>query len=158
MARKVKFDFNPFKGFKFERKSDIKDAKNEIKKFVPKEIKKMTLDGMSPVSGRGRWEQLSVDYAKAKKRGNRKANLKLKNVMLPAIRVLEQKPGSDTLRIEVRPSKANNKKVQGHNNFDGDSPIPTRRFIPDKSDGETFKRAINTGIKNIVKKYASDDE
>jgi len=45
-------------------------------------------------------------------------------------------------------------KADGHNNFSGNSKLPTRRFIPDSS--ESFNGRIESGINQILNRFRED--
>lgn len=159
MARKVKFDFNPFKIANVQIRNPEKrqEAISEVRDFVLKEVLKKVGDQQSPVSGRGRFTPLKPDYAAIKKKeaGNTKANLELEGDMLDSLSVDVVKGGK--LRLTV--SDDQQPKADGHNNFTGKSLFPKsrqRQFIPDEKRDQEFKRDINKGISDIVKRIAED--
>ena len=126
-------------------------VKREVGDFVVDEILRSVSGGRSPVSGRGKFKTLNKEYAKNEKGGNRNPNLELDGDMLDSLVSKNVNSG-----VEVGIFKSSELgKADGHNNFDGDSKLPTRRFIPD--DNEKFKKGIETGIKRIVKEFEVDD-
>lgn len=148
MARKVKYDFNPFDGLdkkpRGEKASRIKDR---VAEFVETQVVEKARSGVSPVSGHGRYKKLNKKYAQQQKGGNRTADLTLTKKMLNSVEVTN--PRGNTLRLTV--SEEENAKADGHNNFSGASELPNRSFIPNAKKDETLKRDIRAGIKRIVK-------
>lgn len=105
--------------------------------------------GKSPVMGQS-FAKLDPDYADKYKGGNRTPNLELEGDML------------DSLTFEVRGdevevgifSDKEAPKADGHNNFSGESKLPTRRFIPDSS--EEFIPKISSGVEQILNRYKEE--
>lgn len=124
------------------RRSDVKE---QVGEFIVTEILRKVEEGRSPVSGRGSFKKLSKQYASEEKGGDRTANLELDGDMLDALTSKNRK--GDTIEVGIFKS-SQVPKADGHNNFSGDSKLPTRRFIP-KGD-ESFKRDIMTGVKRII--------
>ena len=152
---KVKFDFKPsdfIKGVRIKR-GKKEELLNEIADFVETEVLKDIGDQRSPVNGR-KFKQLSKDYAKIKKKSGAPPipNLELEGDMLDSLQVLKTTTG---LRLTVADSEQG--KADGHNNFSGKSRIPERKFIPNASEGETFRPKIRKGIESIIKDYEADD-
>lgn len=145
----IKYDFNPF-SLTGESSAGIGDKDRvfrEIAEFIRAATIERTQSGVSPVSGRGKFKQLSKDYAEAKKDGDRTPDLTLEDEMLESIDVFKLK--GNTMRITLPGEQQ--PKADGHNNFSGDSRIPERRFIPNEKDGETFKNFIIDGIASIIR-------
>lgn len=119
-------------------------VKQEVGQFVVDEILRSVSNASSPVSG-GRYKKtLSKEYADEMKGGNRTANLELEGDMLDSLEFKNTRSG-----IEVGIFKSSEVgKADGHNNFSGQSKLPTRQFIPKEK--EKFKRNIEAGIKQIV--------
>lgn len=116
--------------------------------FVVNEILRSVSEGKSPVSGRGQFKKLNKLYADEEKGGDRNPNLELDGDMLDA---LTYKPVSGN-NIEVGIFASSQvPKADGHNNFSGESKLPTRRFIPEED--ESFKKNINQGINRILKDF-----
>ena len=127
-------------------------VKQEVGNFVVEEILRSVSSASSPVSG-GRYKKtLSQEYADAEKGGNRTANLELEGDMLDSLEFKNTRAG-----VEVGIFKASEvPKADGHNNFSGQSKLPTRQFIP--KENEKFKRNIESGIKNIVNQFKVDEQ
>lgn len=103
---------------------------------------------MSPVGNRGQFKKLNKEYAKEQKGGNTTANLELDGDMLDAL-VSQNRRGSE-IEFGIFKSKQVG-KADGHNNFSGDSKLPTRRFIPDED--ENLKRDIEQKIKATIAEF-----
>lgn len=147
------YEFDPFKLAKMKKpKGNVAAAKQEIKDFVLDSVLNAVGEASSPVSGRGKFKALSKNYKdyKSEFSSSTMANLELNGDMLDELEVVESK---GNLKLRIKGSEA--AKADGHNNHSGKSSLPTRRFIPSK--GETFKRDIIAGIKDIIRDY-SDDE
>ena len=154
MTEKISFKFNPedLTGLEIP-KGKKKEAAKEIARAVQDYILDYVGDGKSPVSG-GPWKrQLSKEYAKKKEdeSGINFANLELSGALMDALETKIHSDGSIEVGI-FKPSEVG--KADGHNNFSGESKLPTRQFIPKKD--QTFKREISEGIKDIIKEYQND--
>ena len=125
-------------------------AKQDVGEFVRDEIFRFVSRGNSPVAGRGAFQRLNKEYADNEKGGNRTANLELKGDMLDS---LEFELTSRGIEIGIFDSDEQG-KADGHNNFSGDSKLPTRRFIPDEN--EDFNGRIMTGVRQILNQYRED--
>lgn len=157
MARKVKFDFNPFsqtfsgvrlKGEKRQR------ALDEIKEFVLEQVLAKVGSSNSPVSGQSRFRRLSSEYRKEKlaEGGSGQADLELTGALLDSLKINELR--GSTLRLTVDSDQQ--PKADGHNNFSGKSELPRRAFIPDADKNEKFKADIMQGINRIVRRFSED--
>ncbi len=103
--------------------------------------------GNSPVEGEGKFRRLNKTYATDQKGGNRTPNLDLEGDMLDS---LTHEITGDGIKVGIfRTSEV--PKADGHNNFSGESKLPTRRFIPDAS--QDFKSSIKTGITRIIQGF-----
>ena len=150
MARQVKYDFNPFK-LTGESAAGIKDKAGtlrKISKFITNSVRDNNASATSSVAKKGRFQRLSAAYAKSQKSGNRTANLKLKGNLEKSLNT--HKLDGNKLRTTV--SETEQPKADGHNNFSGNSSLPTRQFIPDAKDGQTWKRAMIDGMREIIRK------
>ena len=146
-------NLNDFGFDKIKNAADKAEAKKEVGDLIVNEILRYVQDGTSPVSGYGGFTELSTEYAKQQKGGNKKPNLELNGDLLDA---LEFKTGRGD-QIEFGIFKSSQvPKADGHNNFSGDSNLPLRRFIPDEN--ESLKRDIESKIKTIINDYASGRE
>lgn len=130
-------------------KSDVPDdLKEEISKEVAEYVKEQILltvaEARSPVEGES-FPRLSKSYAAYKESQSLpgKPNLEFTGRMLNA---LDYKVTDDGFEIGIFGSEA--EKAEGHNNFNGDSELPQRRFIPDT--GQDFKSGIRSGINKII--------
>lgn len=103
---------------------------------------------MSPVGKRGQFKKLNKEYAREQKGGNETPNLELDGDMLDAL-VSQNRRGSE-IEFGIFKSKQVG-KADGHNNFSGDSKLPTRRFIPDED--ENLKRDIEQKIKATIAEF-----
>lgn len=127
------------------------DLKDEVGQFIVDSILEKLSKGQSPVAGES-FQKLDKDYAKNFKGGNRTPNLELEGDLLASLGFRNTRNGIAVgiLDAKERP------KADGHNNFSGDSKIPTRRFIPGSD--QSFKSDIESGIQNIVDKYAVSEQ
>jgi hypothetical protein len=155
---KVVYEFDPFELTGVDKPDSRKDksqAMRDIAEYVRDEILQYVGDGSSPVSGRGKFKALSPEYKKIKEEisGVGFSNMELYGDML------------DSLEIRITGNKIavgwfggdEAAKADGHNNFSGDSSLPVRRSIPNAKDGETFKRDIVKGMKEIAKEFLPED-
>ncbi len=151
MARKVEFEFDPFEMVGIDRdglpRSVVNEAMADIKDYVLEQILLDVADTKSPVTGKP-FKKLNSEYAKfkAQEGGTPIANLLLTGDMLDAVRI--KSAGSDKLLLYVTEDQSD--KADGHNNHSGESNLPTRRFIPDEEDGDSFRPEIRNGIKDII--------
>jgi len=129
--------------------SQREQAKRDAGEFVVGEILRFVSSGNSPVANRGKFKRLDGDYADKAKGGNRTPDLELKGDMLDA---LEARVTNDGIEVGIFES-SQVPKADGHNNFSGESSLPTRRFIPTKK--EDFKRSIKEGVDDILEGYRS---
>lgn len=153
---RIFFEFDPFKevGMKVA-KADRKDAKEEIANFVKEQVLSYVGEGKSPVSN-GHWKRsLSPEYKKRKASESSSlfANMELTGEMLDSLDVVSKSGNKLSLEITGHDQVA---KADGHNNFSGKSHLPERDFIP--KDGETLKRPILDGIKEIIARYGKRDQ
>ena len=151
-----KYTFNPFKGSSVPQ-SNKEDAKSAIKQFVLESVLSYVGEGKSPVSGNGWKKSLAKDYLKYKKEFSSAgfANMELHGDMLDALDVVDD---GDNLTLLVD-DESQAGKSDGHNQhydrpFEG---FPKRRFIPKNKDGETFKREIESGIKDIISEFETNE-
>lgn len=146
---KVEYEFDPFKIVGVDD-SDISKSKkreilDDIADLVLTSVLEYVGDAKSPVKGRGNFKQLNKEYADKEHGGNRKAKLELDGDLLDAMHV---KIKGDRLVLTI--DEDQQPKADGHNNFSGDSILPTRRFVPNGKDGETFKQDILDEIKGVI--------
>ena len=154
--KKVAYKFNPedLTGLKIP-----KDASKETREQIAQAVHEFILDyvgqGKTPVAG-GSWKRtLSKEYLKIKKEesGVSFANMELTGDMLDALEVVVS--GKN---IEVRIQGEEAGKADGHNNFSGDSKLPTRSFIPNAGKNQTFKRPIIDEMKNIIRDMSDGND
>lgn len=159
MGRKplVKFDFDPFQIAGVSKRSipdDLfDDILDEVSNYVKEQVLSKVGDGESPVGGRGTFEKLDKDYAKKEHGGNRTAKLELDGDLLDSVQIIRS---GSKLRLTVGDDQQ--PKADGHNNFTGQSKLPTRRFIPFERDGESFDDEILKEIKSIVRDALPEDK
>lgn len=153
---KLAFEFDPFElaGVEPPKNPTLRrQAKEEIGQYVLAEVLDACADGRSPVSG-GAWKHsLSKEY-KARKEatsGVGYANMELNGDMLDALEVTQKTGNKLALQIDGHEGD----KADGHNNFSGDSELPTRQFIP--KPGQTFKRDIISGIRRIAEEFLEEE-
>lgn len=154
MPTKVAFEFDPFELAGIDPpKKNIGKAREDIAKMIAREVIEAAGDGRSPVAG-GSWKRsLSKEYKKRKvaQGGNAYADMLLDGDMLLATDCVVK---GTKLELRTKGSKEA-AKADGHNNHSGKSSLPLREFIP--KEGQTFKRDIIDGIRQIAKEYAGDD-
>lgn len=150
MPQELGFTFDPFELTGKEKpKKNVSKLKREMKDFIREEVLSYVGEGKSPVQN-GAWQRtLSKDYKKKKSKYSSAsfANMELKGDMLDALDVVES--GSN-LKLRVAGAKQA-AKADGHNNHSGLSSLPPREFIP--KEGQTFKRKIIQGLRDIIDKY-----
>lgn len=156
MGYKVVFEFDPFEMSGLDKpgsKRDKAKALTEIADFVRDEILQYVGDGKSPVFG-GEWKKsLSKEYKERKGElsSSTIANMELTGDLLDA---LEARVVGNKIKVGWFGGEEA-AKADGHNNFSGESSLPTRQSIP--KEGETFKRDIVQGIKAIAKEFVEED-
>jgi len=154
MTKKYGYEFDPLKGSDVPKKEKPK-ALEEIAQFVKEQVLSYIGDGKSPVSG-GNWKKsLTKEYKKIKGQESSVnfANLELSGDLLDALDVVVKSNGK--LSLEVSGDQAG--KAEGNNiGSYGRDPNPknARRFIP--LSGETLKKQIVDGIKDIIQDYEKD--
>lgn len=124
----------------------IKDKVTDlVGEYLVEKIQQGVGKGISPVSGEGNFKKLSKDYAAFKEQevGNEDPNLELTGAMLSA---LDYRATNKGIEIGIFGKEA--PKADGHNDFSGDSKIPTRRFLPDE--GQSFRSEIDRDIRQII--------
>lgn len=154
--KKLAFEFDPFEETGISvRKSVRKEALDEVAEFIKEQVLSHVGDGQSPVANGKFKKTLSSDYKKKKSEisGVTYANLELHGDMLDALEVVAKRGSKLSLQIQGEEAA----KADGHNNFSGDSNLPAREFIPNQDKGQTFKRQIWSGVKNILSKYEEED-
>lgn len=126
-------------------------AKQMIGDYLVEAIQQAVGHDMSPVDGEGKFKKLSKEYAHKKKEevGNTEPNLELSGDMLNALAFRETSKG-----IEIGVFGEQAPKADGHNNFSGDSRIPTRRFLPDE--GQEFIGEIEDNVRQIMANVVAD--
>lgn len=160
MANKVSFEFDPWELAGVEKPKDrtkVREAQEEIADYLKTEALSYIASATSPVKN-GEWKKtLSKDYKKLKEEisGSSEANMELFGDMLDALDV-KVKPGGK-LEYGVF-GKEQALKADGHNHtgvFGKSKFLPKREFIP--KEGETFKRDIIAGMKDILEEIGEDD-
>lgn len=155
---KVIYEFDPFALSGVEApKGEARDqALEEIAEYIKTEALSYIADGRSPVAGGSFKRTLSPDYKDRKESisGVDYANLELHGDMLNALEC-ESTRGTK-LKFGIEGAEA--PKADGHNNFSGESNLPAREFIPNASKGQTFRREIIKGIRQIAEEYADGGE
>lgn len=128
------------------------EALTQVGEFLIDSILERVSEGKSPVAGE-RFRQLKSNYADKKKGGDRTPNLELTGDLLDSLsfRVIDT-------GIEVGyfsgVSQNTLGKADGHNNFSGQSKLPTRRFIP--LDNQEFMPTIQRELNAIINEFKED--
>jgi hypothetical protein len=150
MARSVIYEFDPFEvtGLKKPKGANKREILRDVGDFLVETVLKDVSNTNSPVKGHGKFKRLSKDYKAFKKSqgAGTKPNLELEGDMLEALKYTTK---GDKIQIGIKGKQGD--KADGHNNHSGESELPLRRFIP--AEGETFKRGIIKGVKDIIKAY-----
>lgn len=165
---KVEYEFDPFDLVGISKsdikKGDVSSALEDVSNYVLESVLSFVGDETSPVSGRGKFKKLQKDYTD--KEGHRhkgyktikeeegytpEPNLLATGDMLDAVKVVRK--GS---KLVLTLDGSEQDKADGHNNFSGKSELPTRRFVPNAKDDETFKPKIIAGIRSILKDYLDE--
>lgn len=122
------------------------DVKKEVGDFLLEQILATVGSQESPILGKP-WPKLSKDYKEIKENDgfDPVPNLERTGDMLGA---LDFKVTSDGIKIGIFGNKEQVAKADGHNNFSGESQIPTRQFLPEK--GQRFETDIEEQIKKII--------
>lgn len=126
--------------------SSKSELRSKVGDFLVEQILDYTGNKTSPIKGQGSYKGLSRQYRKYKKslaRGD-EPNLELFGDMKDAIAWRETSKG-----VEVGVYGSEAPKADGHNNFSGESRIPTRQFLPEE--GQDFKRRVTTEIEKMLK-------
>jgi hypothetical protein len=148
MSKIWRFEFDPFDYAKVTKPKGKKLSAilDEVADLVKESVLLDIGNSRSPVNGRS-FKSLSPDYRKEKeaKGGSGKADLELSGSMLDALTVKKTSNGKLQILVDD-PSQQG--KVDGHNNFTGQSKLPERKFIPDES--EDFRPAIRKKIKTLI--------
>lgn len=144
---KVEYWFDPFEGLELKGK-DKSNALQEAADLLLESILSDVADGKSPVTGR-KFKQLSKEYAEREHGGNREARLELSGDLLGSLIVKPYKGG-----ILVTVPDEEQGKADGHNNFSGDSKLPTRQFIP--KDNQSFRPDIKSEIQAIAEDFMEE--
>lgn len=132
------------------------EVKEKIKDAVGEYLIEQTLlsvgDATSPISGESWKKTLSPEYKKVKDEygGSLVANMELKGDMLSALGFEKTDEG---IKIGVFGGEA--PKADGHNNFSGDSTLPSRRFLPDE--GQAYKSKIERGVTEIINDILAEE-
>jgi len=158
MATRVEYIFDPFElvGASADTltERDKSAALKEVASYVRESVLEYVSELKSPVSGQGSFKPLSKKYKEKKlaQGGSGNPDLVLDGDLLDSLVI--RKGGGTALSLTVASSQMG--KADGHNNHSGDSRIPRRAFIPDGAEGETFKKQILQGIKEIIEEYGND--
>ena len=156
---KVVYEFDPFDLVGVEppkSKSKRDEALAEIADYVKLETLNYAADGRTPVSG-GKWKRsLSADYKDIKKAagGTDYADMNLEGDMLDSFDVTQK---GKKLQAGWN-GGAEADKADGHNNFSGKSELPARESVPNSKKGQTYKREILKGIKQIAEDFSDAED
>lgn len=133
-------------------KSDRKELKARIGELLVEQILESVADAKTPIQGGEYKRTLSKEYGKFKQEenGNNKANLDLTGEMLSS---LDYKIEGNKIKLGIFDS-VEAPKADGHNNFSGESKLPTRQFLP--KEGQEFKSDIRSLLNETVAAYKAD--
>jgi hypothetical protein len=140
MVDEVSFEFDPLEGLEIPEENRA-EALDIAANFIKEQVLSYVHDGDSPVEGEGPFKDLNKKYADEEKMGDETPNLELTGAMLNA---LEVEAVDELIRIHISGSEAG--KAEGHNQHQGPSNLPQRRFIPAK--GQSLRQEIHDGIKD----------
>ena len=133
-------------------------TKNDVGEFVVSRIKRSLRNSSSPVSGEGFKTSLSSAYRryKAGVGAGSRANLRLFGDLLNSLSHVPGPGGQVGIGHtgSGRDGRPNARKCVGHCHFES-SKVPRRRYLPDR--GQSFKRDIEAGIKEIVEQNQITD-
>jgi hypothetical protein len=125
--------------------------RQEVGQFLVEQINLHLAKTQSPVDG-GTFKALSPKYKKEKQSDGLagRPDLEFSGQMKDQI---DFRSTSKGIEIGVFGSAA--ARADGHNNFSGQSQIPTRQFLP--KEGETFKSSIDREINKIINDKIAED-
>lgn len=134
-------------------KSDRAELKERIGELLVEQILESVADAKTPVEGGEYKRVLSPEYGKFKREetGSDKANLDLTGEMLSS---LDFKIKGDKIELGIFDSMEA-PKADGHNNFSGESKLPTRQFLP--KEGQEFKANIQELLRDTIADYKADN-
>ena len=132
-------------------KSQQREVLDQVGELLVTQVLEYVADSKSPVDGSA-FVALSKDYAEKKKEetGSSAPNLDLTGDMLSS---LDYKIIGNSIELGVYGADAG--KADGHNNFSGESKLPTRQFLPNK--GELFDESIMDIINEAIDLYKADN-
>lgn len=132
-------------------KSQQREVLDQVGELLVTQVLEYVADSKSPVDGSA-FVVLSKEYAEKKKEetGSSAPNLDLTGDMLSS---LDYKIIGNAIELGVYGADAG--KADGHNNFSGESNLPTRQFLPKK--GELFDDAIVDIINEAIDLYKADN-
>jgi len=154
-VKKNQYTFDPFRLTGESKRGTSKTKRGQINKevcdFVLDKVRSSAAASRSPV-GRGKWKSsLSKDYAE--RVGKTKANLKEEGDLMGSLRCNRVKD-SDSVTLTIL--QGQNSKADGHNNMSGRSQLPSRQFIPNRDNKQSFTKDIKDGIKDIIRKHKGE--
>ena len=149
---RVAFEFNPFTRTGIRVPSDKREeALEEVSEFVRESVLDFVGNGRSPVA-KGAWRRgLTKEYKKVKSGVSSAlfANLELSGDLLDSVdsRVDGNKVITGVENGQAGKADGNNRGTYGGKG----SPKFAREFIPKR--GQTFKRSIMAGVRDILKSF-----
>lgn len=128
-------------------KDIAEELKKEVGDFLVEQILSSVGSQKSPIDG-SKFQKLSPEYKKYKiSQGlSGSPDLEFSGSMLGS---LDYKITSKGIELGIFGEDA--PKADGHNNFSGDSQLPTRQFLP--KEGEEFDSSIQDGVDSIINEY-----
>ena len=132
-------------------KAQQREVMDQIGELLVTQVLEYVADSKSPIDGSA-FVALSKDYAEKKQEetGSSAPNLDLTGDMLSN---LDYKITGDTIELGVYGDEAG--KADGHNNFSGESKLPTRQFLPKA--GESFDDSIVDIINEAIDMYKAEN-
>ncbi len=140
IASNIKIEFP--EGLTRSQKKRIKDQAGDL---IVQTILTRASAASSPIRG-GSWKAtLSKEYKKLKRAagGSSIADMDLTGGMLEALGFVRT---ADGIRLRIKGKAA--LRADGHNNFSGNSSLPTRQSLP--QEGDKFKDGVERDIDNLI--------
>jgi hypothetical protein len=148
---KVSFTYDlsdKLEGVSIRKAAKIKKAVGEL---LISEIESFTAKQTSPVKSQRAFKPLSDAYRSIKKKAGKgtKANLRLKEKMIPALKAVNESEG-----VAIKITQAlEKKKAENHNHG---VTVPRRQFLPDDVQGQDFKPVIKKKVDKLVKSMTDE--
>lgn len=137
-------------------KYKVKQSKRkELSEIIGNELFNSTLDYLakqnSPVKDGSYKKGLDKDYAKFK--GSKIADLQLTSDMLESVTI---SPTKKNVTLKITDTKEKKKAFNHNTPKDEKNKLPQRKFIPDDTKKEIYKKPIMDKVKRIIKDASED--